>query len=373
MRRRDFVKSVGALIVSFNLSELPETLEAQGPVPGSPPLNQLDSWIAIAADGSVTAYSGKEELGQGISTAQTQLVAEELCVPLNRVKLIYCDTAMTPDQAHTSGSQSHPANFNRNNLAQAGATAREALFRLASERLNIPADQLMVTDGVISAKSDSTKRVSYGQLIGGKKFSLILDRNAKRRHPSEWTVLGKPAQRSDMPDLVTGQFEFVHNVRLPGMLHGRVVRPPAVGATVVNVDESSVKDSPGLVKVVVKKNFVGVVAQKPWQAIQAANKLKVIWTPGAGLPNHADFYDHLRNQKPARDTLLVDSKDVDQKLAHGRDGTEGGLSSSLPDAWIGGQLLRGRRCSGRESNPLFADAGGVVSEKHRRDGSRSET
>ncbi len=315
MRRRDFVKSVGALIVSFNLWELPETLEAQGPVPGSPPLNQLDSWIAIAADGSVTAYSGKEELGQGISTAQTQLVAEELCVPLNRVKLIYCDTAMTPDQAHTSGSQSHPANFNRNNLAQAGATAREALFRLASERLNIPGDQLMVTDGVISAKSDSTKRVSYGQLIGGKKFSLILDRNAKRRHPSEWTVLGKPAQRSDMPDLVTGQFEFVHNVRMPGMLHGRVVRPPAVGATVVNVDESSVKDFPGLVKVVVKKNFVGVVAQKPWQAIQAANKLKVIWTPGAGLPNHADFYDHLRNQKPARDTLLVDSKDVDQKLA----------------------------------------------------------
>ena len=97
--------------------------------------NQLDSWIAIAADGSVTAYSGKEELGQGISTAQQQLVAEELSVPFNRVKLIYCDTALTPDQAHTSGSQSHPANFNSDNLAQAGATAREALFRMASQQL----------------------------------------------------------------------------------------------------------------------------------------------------------------------------------------------------------------------------------------------
>ena len=115
--------------------------------------------------------------------------------------------------------------------------------------------------------------------------------------------------------MVAGQFEFVHNVRLPGMLHGQVVRPPAVGATVVSVDESSVKDMPGVVKVVVKKNFVGVVAQKPWQAIQAAAKLKVTWTPGSGLPPHAgEFYEHLRNQKPTRDTLLVDSKDVDEKL-----------------------------------------------------------
>jgi len=123
--RRDFLKASGGLIVTFSL-------RAQGPgastISGSPPLNQLDSWIAIAADGSITAYSGKEELGQGISTAQQQLVAEELSVPFNRVKLIYCDTALTPDQAHTSGSQSHPANFNSDNLGQAGATAREALF-----------------------------------------------------------------------------------------------------------------------------------------------------------------------------------------------------------------------------------------------------
>jgi nicotinate dehydrogenase subunit B len=315
MNRRDFLRDSGALIVGFSM--LPAGSEAQvfgGPAAGSPPPNQLDSWIAIAADGSVTAFSGKEELGQGIATAQAQLVAEELCVPFHRVNLIYCDTGLTPDQAHTSGSQSHPTNFNHGNLAQAGATAREALLRLASERLNVPVNELTAADGVISSKREPSKKIGYGELIGNRKFNLILDPRAKRKDPREWTVLGKPVQRPDLPAVVTGQFEFVHNVQVPGMLHGRVVRPPAVGATVMNVDESSVQDMPGLVKVVVKKNFIGVVAQKPWQAIQAANKLKVTWSAGSGLPKQADFPDHLRNQKPTRDTLLVDSKDVDQKF-----------------------------------------------------------
>jgi nicotinate dehydrogenase subunit B len=312
--RRDFLKTSGALMVSFSASTTLLHGQGGGPSPGSPSLNQVDSWIAIAADGSITAYSGKEELGQGISTAQTQLVAEELCVPIQRVKLIYCDTALTPDQAHTSGSQSHPTNFNQGNLAQACATAREALIKLASERLGAPVDQLTAADGSISVKTNPSKKIRYGELVGGKKFNLSLDKNAKRKPPSQWTVLGQPVTRPDLPALVSGQFEFVHNVRLPGMLHGKVVRPPAVGATLVSVDEDSVKDMPGLVKVVVRKNFVGVVAEKPWQAIQAATKLKVNWTSGSGLPSHADFYEHLRNQKPTRDTLLVDSKDVDKTL-----------------------------------------------------------
>ena len=319
--RRDFLKHSGALIVGFSAGGLGAGLGTvraqvfQGVSPGAPPPDRLDSWIAIAADGSVTAYTGKEELGQGIVTAQTQLVAEELCVPFDRVQLIYCDTAFTPDQGYTSGSQSHPANFNRSNLAQAGATAREALLRLASDRLGVPVDHLSAKDGTISVKSDASRKVSYGELIGGKKFDMALDKNAKRKPASEWTVLGTPVRRPDIPALVTGSFEFVHNVRLPGMLHGRVLRPPAVGATVVSVDEGSVQNLPGVVKVVVKKNFVGVVAQKPWQAMQAAEKLKVTWTPGTGLPSHAEFYEHLRNQKPTRDTLLVDSKDVEQELS----------------------------------------------------------
>ena len=312
--RRDFLKTSGALIVTFTLADGPAAQAQQGPIAGSPQLSQLDSWIAISADGTVTAYSGKEELGQGISIAQIQLVAEELCVPIHRVNLLYCDTAMTPDQAHTSGSQSHPANFNHGNLAQAGATAREALIRLASDRLGIPADRLTAKDGAITGAS---KSVTYAQLIGGKKFNLKLDPNAKRKPPREWTILGQPAPRPDLPALATAQFEFVHNVRVPGMLHGRVVRPPTVGATLINVDENSVKRLPGVVKIVVKKNFVGIVAEKPWQAIQAAEKLKITWSPGPTLPSHANFYDHLRNQKPTRDTILVDSNDTEEKWTHG--------------------------------------------------------
>lgn len=319
--RRDFLKQSGALIVGFSVFGLGVELETahgqivQGVSPGAPPAGQLDSWIAITADGGVTAYTGKEELGQGIVIAQTQLVAEELCVPLERVDLIYCDTARTPDEGYTSGSQSHPANFNHSNLAQACATAREALVRLASDRLGVPPDQLVAANGEISAKGDPSQKVGYGDLLGGKKFNLALDKSAKRKPAAEWTILGTPVKRPDIPQLVTAQFDFVHNVRVPDMLHGRVVRPPAVGATVVSVDESSVKKLPGNVKVVVRKNFVGVVADKPWQAIQAASELKVNWTPGAGLPKQSDFYDHLRNQKPTRDTLLVDSKDVDQSLS----------------------------------------------------------
>jgi len=321
--RRSFLAGSGALLVGFRMMDSPAVAQTlPGPVAEAPKPNQVDSWIAVGADGIVTAFTGKEELGQGISTAQTQLVAEELYLPIERVKLIYCDTAMTPDQAHTSGSQSHPANFNHSNLAQAAATAREALLRMASLRLSLPVDQLTIANGVISSKTPAPKthafkKVTYSQLIAGKTFDVTLDRNARRKPAKDWTVLGTSAKRSDMADMVTGRFELVHNVKLPGMLHGRVVRPPAVGATVESVDESSVRGMPGLVKVVVKKNFVGVIADKPWQAMQAALKLKVNWTPGEGLPSTSDFYSHIRGQKPTRDSLLVDSKDSAQKLAQG--------------------------------------------------------
>ena len=313
--RRSFLKSAGALIVGFSITGT--ELDAQfgsAPIPGAPPIDQLDSWVAIGADGSVTAFSGKEEIGQGISTAQQQLVAEELSMPFERVKLIYCDTALTPDQAYTSGSQSHPTNFNHRNLAQACATAREALFTMASERLGVPTEQLTASNGVINVANDASKKVTYAELVGGRNLHLTVDKSAKRKHPSQWKVLGKPIGRPDMSAMATGQFEYVHNVRVPGMLHGRVVRPPTVGATVVSVDEDSIKDIAGVVRVVRRKNFVGVVAEKPWQAIQAAAKLKVKWTSGTVLPKQEDFHEFIR-KAPSRDTLLVDSKDTSQTLA----------------------------------------------------------
>jgi nicotinate dehydrogenase subunit B len=314
--RRTFLKSSGVLIVSFAAGSSSDSIGgifAQGfNGQGS---SQLDSWIAIAADGRVTAYTGKAELGQGLFTAQTQLIAEELGVPIGRVRLVQCDTSKTPDQGTTSGSQSHPANFNQGNLALAGATAREALLQLASTRLATSVDHLTLQDGVVSVKTDPSKKASYGELVGGKRFDLPLNRSARRKPASEWKVLGTPVARLDLPAMATSQFEFVHNVRVPGMLHGRVVRPPSVGATLSSVDESSVGRVPGVVKVVVKNNFVGIVAEKPWQAVQAARALKATWAPGPTLPPHRDFFDYLRNQKPTRDTFVVNSKDVDTALA----------------------------------------------------------
>ena len=314
--RREFLKASGSLVVSFSATWLPSPYAiAQGPFgvhPSHVDPAKLDSWVAVGGDGTVTAYTGKCDFGQGMFTAQTQLVAEELCVPLGRVWLIQCDTSVCPDEGTTSGSQSTPTNFNNSNLAQAAATAREALINLAARRWGEPADQLTAAGGVISGKSG--RRVTYEELIGSKRFNLTLSKTAKRRPPSEWKLLGRPVPSLDRVALMTGQFEFVHNVRVPGMLYGRVVRPPAVGAAVASVDESSVRQISGLVKVVVRNNFVGVVAEKQAQAIEAARRLKVDWKPGAGLPPQKTFFDGLRKQ-PSRDVLVVDSKDVAQRLA----------------------------------------------------------
>ena len=215
--RRDFLKGGGALIVGFSsVAALADDLGfAQGPfgTQDQRVARQVDSWLAIGADGRVTAYTGKCELGQGIYTAQLQLVAEELSVPLSRVTLIQCDTAGSPDQGTTSGSQSTPTNFNHANLAQACATAREALLRLASERLGVSVDQLTVVDGVIAVQGDASRWAGYGELVGGRKMNLALSATAKRKPAAAWSVLGKPAVRVDMAAMATGRFEFVHNAR----------------------------------------------------------------------------------------------------------------------------------------------------------------
>jgi len=313
--RRDFVKASGALVVCFSTAALIEPFAmGQGPFDTHPSHidpEKLDSWLAVASDGMVTAYTGKCDFGQGMFTVQTQLVAEELCISIEKVKLIQCDTSVTPDQGTTSGSQSTPTNFNTENLAQAAATARGALLGMAAQRLGVPLDQLTVENGVVGAKSG--RHVSYGELVAGKHFDIAVSATAKRRSPSEWKVLGKSVPSMDRVALMTGTFEFVHNVHVPGMVHGRVVRPPEIGATVANVDEKSVQHIPGVIKVVVRNNFVGVVAEKQWQAAQAATDLKVAWKPGPGLPAQKDFYAYLR-QQPSRDVMLVNSHDVDNKL-----------------------------------------------------------
>src|SRR5687767_11882759 len=167
VNRRRFLMQSGALVVSFGATRLAPDLGLEAPAaaqglngPGS---RQLDGWIAVTADGSITAFTGKCELGHGLYTAQTQLIAEELCVPFTRVTLVQCDTAVTPDQGTTSGAQSHPANFNNSNLALAAATAREALIAMASARLGVPAAQLVASDGTVSAAGNSAAGVSYAE------------------------------------------------------------------------------------------------------------------------------------------------------------------------------------------------------------------
>ncbi len=317
--RRDFLKGAGALVVSFQAASAfgIQTADGQfGTHASHIAANALDSWIAIHADGSVTAFTGKCDFGQGIYTAQTQLVAEELCVPRERVKLVQCDTAITPDQGSTSGSQSTPANFNHENLALAAATAREALLKLGAERLAEPLDSLRAENGNVVGTSG--KQVTYEDLIGGRHFSLTLDKAARRRPQSEWTVLGKPVPSLDLHELITGRFEFLHYVRVPGMLHGRVVRPPAIGASLLNVDHASIKDIPGVLKVVIRKNFVGVVAETQYSAVRAARRLKVEWDPGPKLPSQESFFDHLK-QQPSQDELELDSKDVVTSLVAARE------------------------------------------------------
>ncbi len=318
--RRDFLKGCGALIVSFSAAPLTQySAIAQGPFAthrGHIDPDKLDSWLAISADGTITAYTGKCDFGQGIFTAQTQLIAEELCVPITRVKLIECDTAITPDQGTTSGSQTTPTNFNDENLALAAATAREALMSLAAKQLGEPLERLKLDNGVIT--SSSGRQVTYAELVGSKHFNLPLNPTAKRRPAAEWTVLGKPVPSLDRVALMTGQFEFLHHVRVPGMLHGRVVRPPEMGATVAHVDEHSVRDVPGLKKVVVRKDFVGVVAETQYQAVLAARQLVVQWNParnlGLALPAQNTFFEHLQ-QQPSHDALSVDSGDLGTQLA----------------------------------------------------------
>ena len=307
--RRGFL---GALIVGFaSVGTAPKASAQATPAPVIP-LNQVDSWVAIGEDNMVTAYSGKCEFGQGFRTVQIQLVAEELDVPIARVKLIICDTNITPDQGTTSGSQSHPTEFGPNGLRQGLATAREALFRMASERFNMPMDQLTVEDGMISVKSDPSRRVSYGQLVAGRKFQLAVNARAVPKDPHDYRVLGTSVPRDDIPLKLTGRFEYVQNIRIPGMLHGKVVRPAVQGAKLVRVDESSVQGMPGNVRVVVKNDFVGVVADTEWQALKAAAMLDVTWSD-VTLPVHDDLFTWMKSQ-PTRDALTVLSGDVPAEL-----------------------------------------------------------
>jgi len=302
--RRGFLKGAGALIVSFSI---PESAFAQAQ---DPRLQQIDAWLAVGADGEVTVFCGKVELGTGVQTALSQIVAEELDVSFGRIRMLMGDTALCPNQGPTVGSQSIYRAGPQ--LRTAAAEARQTLVEMAAAALSTEASRLSVADGTVSAPDG--KRVSYAELVGGKKISRALSGTAKPKSPDQHAIVGKPIPRVDLPAKVFGTHEYVQNLRMPGMLHGRVVRPPMPEAQLERVDEASVKSLPGNVRVVVKGNFVGVVADREEQAIRAARSLKVQWKQGVELPKMADMPAFTR-ATPSRERVLASAGSVEPALA----------------------------------------------------------
>jgi nicotinate dehydrogenase subunit B len=307
--RRTMLQAGGALVVSVGLPVgLTTVLEIRNAVAqgAKPPLtpDQLSSYIAINADGSVSAFFGKMDMGQGLFVAIGQMVAEELDVPFESVTVIMGDTATSVNQGGASGSTG--IQLGGKQMRMAAAEARRVLVEMAAEKLGVPADALTVHDGVVRAKADAAKKVSYGELIGGSYFNIQLEWNkeignalyapgkAKPKDPKEHTIVGKPIARADIAPKVYAQQDFCTDVKLPGMVHGRVIRPPVAGATPVKVDESSIAAFPGA-QVVWDKGFLGVVADKEWDAVKAAQSLKVEWSETKPpFPNAGALYEHIR-------------------------------------------------------------------------------
>ncbi len=270
INRRAMLQATGAIIVTFTIphgrAEAQTTEEAK-----TLSLDRVDAFLAIGPDGRVTVYSGKVDLGTGVRTALTQIVAEELDVPMSAVAVIEGDTALTPDQGTTSGSFSIQDGGTQ--LRRAAATARRAILQRAAARLQQDVATLSIRDGVIT--DGNGQELPIGNLVEGNTLALEVDKEAPTKPAKEYSLVGKSAPRLDIPDKVSARFTFMQDFKLPGMLQGRVVRPPGFGATLISYDESSIAHVPGVVKVVRIDNFLGVVAESEWSAIKAAQQLAV--------------------------------------------------------------------------------------------------
>lgn len=321
LNRRQFVQGLGMLVVGFS-TRIP-TLDAlaraaqSGIVPDYPTfdLKAVDSFIEVHGDGNVLIKIGKINNGQGTPTAWAMMAAEELDVPVERIQVRFGDTAATPDQGGTGGSNGVSAVYGP--LRQAAATARQALMRLASQKLGAPETSLTVRDGVVAAPDG--KSTSYAELIGGKRFDVSFSPAAPVKDPAQFKIVGKiNPPRPEITKVVTASLEFTQDVRVPGMLHARSVRPPVAGSVLVHVDGFEGGDPPGLVKVVSKGNYVAVVAKTEWQAIQAAHLLKVTWKEPATpvLPDgYEALYQYLANTTPQAVATPLHLGDVEAALA----------------------------------------------------------
>ena len=315
--RRHFLKGSGLLVVGFSAAavagplgsgataEASATAQAGGPYP-NPDFRQLDAWIVIREDSTATFYVGKTDCGQGTGTAFRQMMSDELDIAYDRTSLVMGSTDVTVDQGGSGGSDG--VQVDGWPMRRVAAEARRVLLALASERFGVPVGQLAVSEGVISVAADPSRTTTYGELIGGRRFNVTLTGEninattglAPVKAVGDLRIVGQSLQRYDIPPKVDGSLTWAVDVKLPGMLHARNVRPPVVGATLVSIDESSVRDLPGFVRVVSRANYVAVVCEREEQAIRASRQLKVNWRKPATapFPTSDNLYSYIRGAMP---------------------------------------------------------------------------
>lgn len=330
--RREFIRASGLLVASVSAVPLDGVAAfldqaragAAGPYP-DPDFRQLDSWIVIRPDNTATFYVGKTDLGQGTGTAFRQIMADELDIAFDKTTCVMGSTDVTVDQGGSGGSDALQTDGYP--MRRVAAEARRALLDLASKHFGVPVSALRVSDGVVtySTGDSSDKSVTYGELIGGRRFNVTLTGKntdtatgqAPLKKVSELKNVGKSPRRYDIPAKVDGTVKWAVDVKRPGMVHARHVRPPVAGATLVSIDESSVKDVPGFVKVVTKGNYVAVLCEREEHAIRAARQLKVAWKnpAGAAFPRSEDLFTYMRSTTPSAIEKPQVTGDVEAALA----------------------------------------------------------
>ena len=312
--RRDFIRNTGLLVVSLramSLAEADPLAAAQAGAPGAGPypdldFRQLDSWIVIRENNTATFYVGKTDLGQGTGTAFRQIMADELDMAYDSTSCVMGNTDVTVDQGGSGGSDA--LQVDGWPMRRVAAEARRVLLDMGSQRLGVPVDQLTVSAGVITSKGDASRSVTYGELIGGRRFNVTLTGDqinattgvARLKPVQELKIAGQSLPRYDIPGKVDGSATWAVDARVPGMVHARNVKPPLAGATLVSIDESSVRNVPGFIRVVRKGNYVAVVCEREEHAIQAARQLKVNWQKPATapFPSSENLHRYIRTAAP---------------------------------------------------------------------------
>jgi CO/xanthine dehydrogenase Mo-binding subunit len=313
------LKGSGALVVSFSLTNAFAQDQAAPAAPPTPKLPgslekapYLDSWVRIDADGSITVFTGKAELGQGFKTAFQQIAAEQLDVAFASLKVVTADTKLTANEGYTSGSNSMKEGGTA--ILNAAAQARELLVLEAAKRLDVPVENLRTENGAVIAPDG--RRLSYGELVAADTLHVQAQPSSKLKDSSRLKVIGQPVPRVDIPAKVTGGTAYVQDMRLPGMVHARVVRPPGYGARLTDCDTAAIEKMPGVVKVVRDGSFLAVVAKKEFQAVKAMQALSAAakWKEDARLPRQDDLASVLTTQLPSKDFTIFE---------HGKPGTGG--------------------------------------------------